>query len=403
MRRIFIFIPKFFISILLLSMTVAAASAQSYNDNYDPARSNVTFIPPGADPSQGLPPSPGSGGSNNVATVTPGDQPGTNPPVPTGTATTNPQYGTYFNHQPQSFRSRVNLLVSRGTQTVNGVSVNRGTRVALTFQPDEIPDSKRSQIEGLVQKTPGNSSFTNFGSEPYQNVVVDTSTLKQIEKILYPPAQPTGSVYPYPGTPGDNLRNTPWTTRSYIAANSPAKGYPRPGYGNSQLNSLFQSAGGQSGTEHPREQIREFSHYLVIAGVVTACIQIVIAGAFMAFGHPYAGSKAIVAAGGLMLLLMAFSIWKVDMVNALTARGGPESPGTDADSFDITNPPVDADDQVTGAHTYTGDMTLSPDVKSEAEQDVTHPTVQLPAIPAPGTGQIELRSGLPLSPLGAAH
>lgn len=377
MQRKTIFGFNFLIAILAPSMAIMPVFAQAYNDNYDPARSNVMFYPPSSNPTQGVLPPPGSGEISPG--VTPGDLRTSKPPVPSGSSSTKPQYGTYFEHQSQSFRSRVNLLVSRGQQTINGTSADRGTRVALTFQPDEIPDSKRSQIEGLL----GGQSFSN---EPYQNIEVNDSTLEEIENILYPPAQPSGSVYPYPGTPGDNIRNTPWTERSYIAADNPADRHPRNG--NNEIKS-------------PRKPIRDFSLYLVIGGVVVACVQIVIAGTFMTYGQPYAGGKAIAAAGGLMLLLMAFAIWKIDMVNVLAARG--QSQGDAPDSFDVRNPPVGADAQVTGAHRYTGDMTLSPDKKSEAEQDVTHPVAQLPAIPVAATGQAVSRCGLPLLPLGAAH
>ncbi len=386
----FTFVFTFLTTVLWLNMAVISALAQSYNDNVDIARPNVTFYPPAGSPTQALPPPPGSGDPRQgamPAPVTPGDPTTSKPPVPTGQSTTVPQYGTYFQHDSQNIRSRVNLLVNRGTQTVNNTSVNRGTRVALTFQPDQLTDSQRGQVEGLIGNTPGNSGFTSFNNEPYQNITVSDSTLEEIEKILYPPAQPTGTTNPYPGTPveGDTLRNTPWTDRSFIAEDQPATGYPR-----------YESTNPKPNLRAP---IREFCYWLVIAGAVFACMQLVFAGAMAAFGWPYAGSKAIAAAGGLVLLLMAFTIWKVDMTNALQARGIPP----DRDSFNIGNPPVGATQQVQQSHGYVGDNTLPEDQKSDVSQYNMNPEANTPVTPAPGTGQKQPRSGLPLRPLGSAH
>ena len=197
--------------------------------------------------------------------------------MPTGSSSTQnpgPQLGTYFGHKGQNIKSRVNLLVSRGTQTVNGASVNRGTRVALTFQPDQLTSRQRSQIASSLGLSSGGQLFNN---EPYQNIVVSTSTLEQIQKVLNPPAQPSGSTYPYPGTPapGDTLRTTPWQNRSYIATDTPAQGYPR--YKNGTIPPVLAQA------------TRDFALYLVILGVVIACVELVFVGAMMAFGHSIFG------------------------------------------------------------------------------------------------------------------
>ena len=140
--------------ILFLCSVNLVSFAQSYNDNFDPARSNVMFSPPGGNPTSGLLPPPGDGGVSNVANgVKNGDQSGANPPVPTGTATTNnpgPEEGSYFSHKTLSPRQRVNLLVNEGTVSVGGITGTKGTRVALTFEPDQLTDNQSSQIEGIL-------------------------------------------------------------------------------------------------------------------------------------------------------------------------------------------------------------------------------------------------------------
>ena len=103
-----------------------------------------------------------------------------------------------------------------------------------------------------------------------------------------------------------------------------------------------------------------------------------------------------------MMLLMAYTIWKVDIFNMLNARGAPQT--ADApDSFDVRYPPTDAVDQVTGSHRYVGDNTLSQDKKTAAAQNVGNPDANLPKIPAAVSGQAQPRAGLPLTPLGSAH
>ncbi len=298
------------------------------------------YSPAGIAPPEGPAPPQGSGPTSPP--VTSGDQ-GTSPLVPNASPTPNvPEHGTNLEYSELAPKSRVNLLVDAGD--------GRGTRVALTFDASQLTNSQRGQIEGQL----GLGSGALSSSQPYQNIDSSVEQIESIQKILYPPPGTGGSIYRYSGTPapGDTIRGTPQTTeRSYIDTDQPGQGYPR--YTNQEIKS-------------PRQPIREFSRYLVLKGAVVACIMLIFAAAGVIFGAQHAGGKVIAAAAGLILLFMAFAIWKVDMYNALNARGQPQGGAEAPDSFDITSPPLSATEQVTGAPRYEGDMTLSQDQKKEA-------------------------------------
>ena len=85
----------------------------------------------------------------------------------------------------------------------------------------------------------------------------------------------------------------------------------------------------------PLPTVRTFSRYLVILGVVCATVFMTLAAWSMVFGSPYGASRVIGAAGGLILLLMGYTIWKVVQMNTFHAnstgweshyRGGSQQP-----------------------------------------------------------------------------
>jgi hypothetical protein len=70
----------------------------------------------------------------------------------------------------------------------------------------------------------------------------------------------------------------------------------------------------------PIPTARTFSRYLVILGVVFGTVFITLAGWGMVFGSQYGGARTIGAAGGLILLLMGYTIWKVVQMNTFHAN-----------------------------------------------------------------------------------
>jgi hypothetical protein len=60
--------------------------------------------------------------------------------------------------------------------------------------------------------------------------------------------------------------------------------------------------------------------YLVILGVVAATVWIIQASMAMVMGNQYAGGRIIGAAGGLLLLLSGYTIWKIVQMDAMHAN-----------------------------------------------------------------------------------
>ena len=75
----------------------------------------------------------------------------------------------------------------------------------------------------------------------------------------------------------------------------------------------------------PLPIIRYFGRWIVLAGVVIATINMIMAAWTVTAGHEKAGQRVIATAAGLMLLLMGYSIWKVVIINAFNALSGVET------------------------------------------------------------------------------
>jgi hypothetical protein len=102
---------------------------------------------------------------------------------------------------------------------------------------------------------------------------------------------------PYPNVTHITIQGKDY---QYINSDSPATANP-----NNSNNWIY---GGM-----PTVQV--LSRYLVILGVVVATILMAQASFGMVMGEDGAGARVIYTAGGLMLLLMAFTIWKVVQAN----------------------------------------------------------------------------------------
>jgi len=215
------------------------------------------------------PPPPGDGPT--PAPVTPGDG-GSAPPVPTGQADSTP--GHNFPVGSGSDRTTVQLFHSDG----------RGTRQVGTIRGDSLTNDQLSQIEGIL-------GVNMRSGEQNVNANVSDAQLEQINEALaaYPQATNSGG-------------------RKTIDNDAPGNGYP-------QTPSRYGFT-----PDHPLPTVWTFSRYLVILGVVSATIFMSLAAWSMILGHPYGGARMIGAAAGLMLLLSAYTIWKVVQMNTFNAN-----------------------------------------------------------------------------------
>ncbi len=220
------------------------------------------------------PPSPPPiGDGDTPAPVTPGD-PGGPPNVPSGTH--DPTPGHNFPTGTGRDRSIVRIHHTDG----------RGVRQVQTLRPDTLSNDAISQIEGIlgVNMRSGEQSIDADASD---------AQMEQINEALAPYPQAT-----------DN------GGRKFIDSDSPANGYPKP-----DRNSIYGYT-----PDHPLPTVWTFSRYLVILGVVSATIFMSMAAYSMVMGNPYGGSRVMGAAAGLMLLLSAYTIWKIVQMNTYNAN-----------------------------------------------------------------------------------
>lgn len=273
----------------------------------------------------GPPQPPPIGDGNAPAGVTPGDTSAPQQP-PTGTA--DPTPGHNFPTGVGRDRSVVRVFHTNG----------RGEREVTTIRPDTLSNDAMSQIEGILGVN------MRSGEQTIEATATDAQ-LAQIQDALAP--------YPQAVDNGGRKR---------IDNDAPGNGYPKPDH-----NSIYGFT-----PDHPLPTVWTFSRYLVILGVVVATIFMAMAAYSMVLGHPYAGSRAIGAAGGLMLLLSAYTIWKIVQMNTFNAN-------SDTPAQNINRP------------------------TTAQVQDAFMARPNTPATPGGGANRGAGRGGVPVQPFGNAN
>jgi hypothetical protein len=208
--------------------------------------------------------------------------------------------------------------------------VPRGMKMVQTINPATLTANDWGQIEGIVGAPNGTAAT---------NVQVTDAQLAQIQQILAP--------YPGTSTEGNGLK--------VITADEPATiaGAPTPHYD----------------YDNVLPTVRTFCKYLVILGVVVATIWMSLGAYSMVLGHPYAGSRVIGTAAGLILLLSGYTIWKIVKMNTFNDNT------TDNAQALLTN-------------------------SAQPTQPTVAPSAQLNTDPIPAApGGRANRSGLPVQPL----
>ncbi len=216
-------------------------------------------------------PPPGSG--SNPPPVNPGDAGGNSAP-PSGAS--DPTPGHNFPTGAGKDRSIVRVY-HQGA---------RGEKEVTTIRPDTLSNDAISQIEGILG--------VNMRSGEQQ--IEATASDAQMEQI-------NDALAPYPQATNNG-------GRKFIDSDSPGNGYPKP-----DRNSLYGYT-----PDHPLPTVWTFSRYLVILGVVSATIFMSMAAYSMVMGNPYGGSRVFGAAAGMMLLLSAYTIWKIVQMNTYNAN-----------------------------------------------------------------------------------
>jgi len=212
---------------------------------------------------------PGDGSTPNG--VTPGDNYNAQPAT-TGTADTGPGH---------------NLPVGTGNdRTMVRVfhTNSRGEREVTTIRPDQLLDDELNRIEGIL-------GINMRSGEALIETTATPQQLEQLNEVLAP--------YPQYDMNGDKKK---------INRDAPGQNYPK-------TTSLYGFS-----SDHPLPTVWTFSRYLVIAGVVLATVFMSLACYSMVVGSPYAGNRVIACAAGLMMLLSAYTIWKIVQMNTFRAN-----------------------------------------------------------------------------------
>lgn len=270
----------------------------------------VNLLEPGVPAPPGAPPPPGSG--PNAPRVIPGDADGANRPPPSGTALQDPIYGTNFPHRASKPRSIVNVVldVPEDQTTFNAPRPQPGgVHVVLSFRTDALSAEQAQQLHGIL-----GSRMNNLSS--YQNVNATQAEIEQMQNILYPNPSENAQMI-------TNGPNAGWEAKSLKVNAKPADGYPKPGRDptphfvrNSGLDGGGALEAGKLTYKSQLTTVRGFCRYLVLLGVVFSTVFMIIAAYGMIQGDRHAGSRITAAAGGLILLLSSYTIWKIAVTNS---------------------------------------------------------------------------------------
>ncbi|MDX2105670.1 MAG: hypothetical protein SFY67_04635 [Candidatus Melainabacteria bacterium] len=161
---------------------------------------------------------------------------------------------------------------------------SRGEREATTIRPDQLLDDELNRIEGIL-------GINMRSGEALIETTATPQQIEQLNEVLAP--------YPQYDLNGDKKK---------INRDAPGQNYPK-------TTSLYGLT-----SDHPLPTVWSFSRYLVIAGVVLATIFMSLACYSMVVGSPYAGNRVIACAAGLMMLLSAYTIYKIVQMNTFKAN-----------------------------------------------------------------------------------
>jgi hypothetical protein len=158
--------------------------------------------------------------------------------------------------------------------------------------PEIKGDTEQAQHVPTGKADPGTGS--RFGTVPgdtYKAPILVTGTRHGDTLMQYT------EKYPYPNTKFVTIDGVRY---SYIDTDSPAPGFPK------EANSF---------TYGGLPSVKTLSRFFVIAAVVAATVLMAFAAFGVVQGEQNAGMKVTHTAGGLMLLFMAFTIWKLILAN----------------------------------------------------------------------------------------
>lgn len=257
-------------SVWFMSMSAVFAVPAYQGHPEDPTYNTYAALPSNnTDQQQADALVPGDGSTPNG--VAPGEYSDA-PPAATGTADQGP--GHNFPVGTGNDRTMVRVFHTN----------SRGEREVTTIRPDQLLDDELNRIEGIL-------GINMRSGEALIETTATPQQLEQLNEVLAP--------YPQYDMNGDKKK---------INRDAPGQNYPK-------TTSLYGLT-----SDHPLPTVWTFSRYLVIAGVVLATVFMSLACYSMVVGSPYAGNRVIACAAGLMMLLSAYTIWKIVQMNTFKAN-----------------------------------------------------------------------------------
>jgi len=226
------------------------------------------------------------------AIETPGDGPyaspeiagdkGSPPPVPSGSLSN--WSGTNFSHVPEHIPLTIYLRTNTSSHTTHE---SVGTHSVLTIRPNTLNIMQLDLVSNVLNLNLSQAANTN-------TLWIDISEqqLIQLQSILAP-------------SPNDSIARLDSQGRKKIseeAAVSKQQSYNLLSY---------------------LPTVRRFSAYAVLLGVVFATILFSLAAYALTMGERGSGQRIIGTAAGLIILLMAFTIYRLLISNAINSRSAP--------------------------------------------------------------------------------
>ncbi len=188
----------------------------------------------------------------------------------------------------------------------------RSYREVQAIRTDQLTQQQAKPVMALLTGLPAVPGVP-AGTPTNKNVMASNSQIAQLQNILSP--APVSKIKPAPNAAtgavqqivSDRLGQKPmkWPNQFTYMQDQPP---------------TTSSTGSIIPTGLPT--IRIFCRYLVLLGVVVGTIMMAQAATAVIYGHQYGGARVIGSAGGLILLLMGYTIWKVVHMHTINMQNG---------------------------------------------------------------------------------
>lgn len=275
-----------------------------------PARAQG-FIPEPGTPSQTMiPEPPGDGPWTPAASEIAGDPLASITPVPSGTADKStgvhqPGFGIALGRDTTVAHIHRNRNVKR-----NNAQRAQAQGLMMTLRPDQLSAKQLASIQGIL-------GINLMSQDQAIDVFPTDAQLDQLQQVLAPyPAPSAMNTYTW-DKKTDPAQGPGWAVIPIDRKQLHMDAKPDPAYYPKPLEENIYDFQG------PLPTVRKLSRLFVLIGVVSATIFMAFAAYSVVLGHREGTSRVVGTAAGLLLLMSAYTIWKIVNVNALAFRGMP--------------------------------------------------------------------------------